>query len=65
MLYFRWYTFSLTIFFKSLFAEMAEKHEEEMVTVIPLEVKNQRQSLDSDVITSKVAAAVPNFKPIS
>jgi hypothetical protein len=44
---------------------MAEKHEEEMVTVIPLEVKNQRQSLDSDVITSKVAAAVPNFKPIS
>ena len=44
---------------------MAEKHEEEMVTVIPLEVKNQRQSLDSDVITSKVASAVPNFKPIS
>jgi hypothetical protein len=46
---------------------MAEKHEEEMVTVIPLEDKTRKSSLDSNIVTSKVAAAsaVPNFKPIS
>jgi hypothetical protein len=51
-------------------AEMAEKHEENMATVIPLEVvsevKTRNQSLDSDIVQTKVnVSTVPDFKPIS
>jgi hypothetical protein len=49
---------------------MAEKHEEKMATVIPLEVvsevKTRNQSLDSDIVQTKVnVSTVLDFKPIS